>query len=78
MFLGQDVEGHKVDPLCEPWQHRETKKKRTMYVGCHPGLLDRWKKGDKAIKGEKAGLTNRRVLEEDHRAVCARLFERLK
>jgi len=41
-------------------------KKRRMYVGCHPGLPDWWKNGHKAIERGKAGLTNRRVLMEDH------------
>jgi len=37
-----------------------------MNIGSHPGLPDRRKKRHKAIKREKAGLTNRRVLNEDH------------
>ena len=60
-FLGRDVEGHDIDPICEPWQHRKTSKKGTMYVGSHPGLPDRWKERHRAINGGKAGLTNRRV-----------------
>jgi len=77
-FLGRDVEGHNVDPLCKPWQYRKTSKKRTMYLECHPELPDWWKKGHKATERRKSGLTSRRVLKEDHRGVCARLFERLK
>ena len=49
-----------------------------MYVGYHPWLPDQWNKGHKAIRGGNAGLTHRRVLNEDHEGVCARLFERLK
>ena len=76
-FLGRDVEGHDVDPLCEPSQHSKTSNLGTIYIGCHPGLPDWWKKGHEAIKGGESGLTNRRVVKEDHPGVCARLFERL-
>ena len=74
-FLGGDVERHEVDPFCESWQHRKTSNERTMNVGSHPGLPDWWKKRHKAIKGRKAGLTNRRVLEKNHRGVCVCLFK---